>query len=213
METSIRLRSFGMALGVCLLFFAGGLQAQQRTTVEFEKFDLNNPRTPEFKDKSHSQAKTTSQWLQVYTQYTAQGGGGRDGWLDELELRWSVLLRTSDGLYILTHAKATYQDIESDGSRRNAVVYIRPSFLRRYLGKDRAAGRGNVWVHVEAVVDGQVVGSEEYAPTSPPANNWWQARDSRQVKVMDGALLTRDKTPFAALDYDFYEHLKTTPTP
>jgi hypothetical protein len=210
METSNRLRSSAVALVVCLLL-AGGLQAQQRTTVKFDKFDFNNPRTPEYKDRSHPQAKVTGQWFQIYTQYTAQGGGGRDGWLDELELRWSVLIRTNEGLYILLQTKAAYVDIESDGTRRNAVVYVRPAFLRRHCGKDRGVGRGNVWVHVEAVVDGQVVGSEEYAPTSPPAANWWQAKESRQVKLMDGALLTREQTPFAPLDYDFYEHLKTPP--
>lgn len=203
METTSRSRLSGRALIACLLL-AGGIMGQTRTAVRFDRFELNNPRSPDFRERSHSQAKAGSEWLQIYTQYAAEGGA-RDGWLDELELRWSVLIRTSEGLYVLLKTRAVYVDVEADGSRRNAVVYVRPSLIRRYCG--RRPSRIDAWVYVEAVVDGQVVGRQEHG-RNPPAANWWMGGDQRQVKVLNGALLTRDQTPFAPLDHDFYESLK-----
>lgn len=206
MESSTRLLHLGLALSVCLLL-AGAARGQERdrANIKFDKFEFNGVQTPEFPDRTHPQAKIEYEWFQVYTQYTALGG--KDGWLDEVELHWSVLLKSSDGLYLLLQTKTAYVDIETNGVRHNAVVYIRPSFLRRYCGKDRIS-RSDVWVHVEAAVEGRVVEKQDYGRAKVPAANWWQAKDSRQVKVIDGALLSRDKTPFAALDADFYDTIK-----
>jgi len=146
-------------------------------------------------------------WLQIYTEYVATGG--EKGWLDGLQLQWSILVKEENGRFLLLHAEATYLDIETDAKEHRAVVYVRPSVGRRYCGKDRIP-KSDVWVHVEAMVDGRVVAKEDYGRSRPPAANWWQAKDNKVVKVLEGALLTRDKTPFAPLDYDYYEHIKGT---
>jgi hypothetical protein len=177
-------------------------------SLQFRKFELNNVPTPVYKTTSHAGATREYDWLQVYTEYVV--AGGEEGWLDELQLNWSVLVKTEKGLYLLFHAQATYQDVETDANQHNAVVYIRPAIARRYCGRDRIS-KSDVWVHVEAVADGRVVEKQDYGRSRPPAANWWQAKDNKAVKVLAGALLTRDKTPFAPLDYDYYEHLKGTP--
>jgi hypothetical protein len=40
--------------------------------------------------------------------------------------------------------------------------------------------------------------------------NDWFLRKEPDVEVAEGELLPRTKTPFAAMDYDFYEHIKET---
>lgn len=207
MESSTRLLRLGLALSACL-FLATAVRGQERANIKFDKFEFNGVRSPEFKETSYPQARSEYEWFQIYAQYTALGG--KDGWLDEVELHWSVLLRTPDGLYIVLQTKTTYVDIETNGAKHNVAVYIRPSFLRRYCDKDRIS-RSDVWLHVEASVEGRVVEKADYGRSKPPANNWWQAKDSRQVKVMDGALLSPDKTPFAAFDTDFFDWIKVTP--
>ncbi len=209
MESTTRLLRLGLALGVCL-FLAATVRGQERARITFDKFEFNGVRSPEFNDTTHSQSKSEYEWFQIYAQYTAMGG--KDGWLDEVELHWSVLIRTPDGLYMLLQTKTTYVDIEAEGTKHNAAVYIRPTFLRRYCDKDRIS-RSDVWLHVEASVEGRVVAKEDFGRSKPPRGdgNWWQAKDSRQLKLMDGALLSPDKTPFAAFDSDFYDWIKVTP--
>jgi hypothetical protein len=182
-------------------------QDRDRAIVRLEQIELNSVPTPNYKAISHPKAKREYEWLQVYTQYTASGG--EDGWLDELEIQWSVLIHVGEGRYLLLNETASYVDIEAQGAEHHAVVYVRPSVARRYYGKDRIS-KSDVWVHAEVLVGGRVIAKEDYGRTRPPGERWWQTRNSR-IKVVEGGLLTRDKTPFAPLDYDFYDHLKDSP--
>ncbi|MBT3287468.1 MAG: hypothetical protein HN849_31860 [Victivallales bacterium] len=205
MESSTRSPRF-CALLVFSLLLAGGLQAQNRNRarIKFTDFELNNVPTPEYKDATHPQAKGEHEWLQIFTEYEASGGRG--GWLDQVELRWYVLVKTAREQFILLQAKVVYLDVETKGEKHHAVVYIRPAFSRRYFDKERIP-KANVWVRVEAVVNGQVVETEKYGRSKSPPGSWWQAKEPRVKHVAD-TLLTRDRTPFAPMDYDFYEHIK-----
>ena len=94
------------------------------------------------------------------------------------------------------------------GRRHNAVVYIRPNFLRRWYGADRLSD-GDVWVHLEVYADGNRVASEDFGRSRLPGEgNWWNARGDARIRFFENELLSRDETPFAPMDYDFYEHIK-----
>jgi hypothetical protein len=206
------MRSVRYCLLLSVLLFAVsvayGQQGRTRVGVEFRKFEFNNVPTPVYKPTTHSGATREYDWLQVYAEYSA--AGGEKGWIDELQFNWSVLVKQENGRYLLFHAQATYQDIETQANQHRVAVYIRPAIARRYCGKNRIP-KSDIWVHVEVSSEGRVVAKEDYSRSRSPGANWWKTGDTRGVQVMEGALLTRDKTPFAPLDYDFYEHLKGTP--
>ena len=192
-----------LVLVLCLAAATFG-QGRGRPKITFGDIKAGDIPSPEFKETTVGKAKRASEWMQILVEYSAAGGSG--GWLDELTLKWYVLLKEPGGKFLLLETSATYLDIERNDDTRYAVAYIRPGFLRRYFDKGRVPKR-DIWIRVEAVVNGSTVGSKILEDNKEPAANWWQAREPK-VKLVPDALLTRDQTPFAALDYDSFEHIK-----
>jgi hypothetical protein len=194
-----RLAQAGIAAGLLL---ACAVSAQDnRVRVTNVKADLKTLRTPIFQTTTNSQANSEYEWLQVYVEYETVGN--RRGWTDEITIKWSLLVRPNKTTKpMLLQETATYVDV-ADGKHR-AVMYVRPGFIRRNCDT-KSPNKAHFAVYVEISSEGRGLARDEFSRSLP--QNWWLAKEPA-VRFMEGELLSPDDTPFAALDYDFYEHPK-----
>lgn len=184
------------------LLLAVALSAQEnRTRIRITKMDFRTVRTPLFRDTTNPDATSDYEWLQVYLEYETEGG--RKGWADEVSIEWALLVRPPNAKPMLMQATTTYVDVE-EGKHR-AVMYVRPAFIRRHC-ESKTPNKSYFAAYVEMAADGQRLARQEYSRSNQP-KNWWRAKEP-DVRLMDGELLAPEDTPFACMDYDFYEHPK-----
>jgi hypothetical protein len=175
---------------------------ESRIRVSNVKVEFKTVRTPIFQSTSNPQATSEYEWLQVYVEY--ETAGARREWADEVTIDWSLLVRpNTNSKPLLLHQAATYVDV-ADGKHR-AVMYVRPGFIRRHCDT-KTPNKSHFAAYVEISSEGKNLYREEYSRSAQP-KGWWTAKEPA-VRVIEGELLPPDDTPFAALDYDFYEHPK-----
>ncbi|MBT3376227.1 MAG: hypothetical protein HN742_31985 [Lentisphaerae bacterium] len=206
--TTTRLLSYAACFALVVSFCcapASG-QAKKRGALRITDLDLQHKDSPEFQAMSNPRATREYRWYQITVEYEARGGDR--GWLDEVELEWSVILspKSSSKPFLLKRT-VTYVDVETaKGATHHAVVYLRPAFIRRYYGTDRI-NKNDIGIYVRTKVNGESSDTYREAKSKDLRGTWWEAREPR-VHIRENELMTRDETPFAPLDYDFYEHLK-----
>ena len=197
-----------MVAGCLLSLFVGSAAWAQRSRngVKLEVPAFTPIKTPQFRmSPTDPRARSDGEWLQIMVDYKADGG--KDGWIDELVLEWCVEISVKGGKDILLKRTVTYVDVE-DGER-HAVVYIRPGFVRRHAGNGKRFGKDDVKAYVVARVNGTKSDTVKYPQQGK--SQWWENQPPKVI-ALNGELLTRLETPFADLDYDFYEHIKPAST-
>lgn len=195
-------RQLPRALVALGLLLALAVRAQDnRVRVTIGKVDLRTVRTPIFQSSSNPQATSEYEWLQVYVEY--ETAGARRGWADEVTIQWFLLVRPPNiSKPILLKETATYVDV-ADG-KHHAVMYVRPGFIRRHCDT-KSPNKSHFAAYVEISSEGKNLAKEDSRSSQP--KNWWSAKEPA-VRLVEGELMSPDDTPFAALDYDFYEHPK-----
>ena len=152
-------------------------------------------------------------WLQMYALFSTQGGLGHDvdgksTWHDEVTVEWAVMImprsNNRTGKPILLRRSITYVDVDDSRREHCADMYLRPGFLKRCCGSTQL-GRRDLKTYVRIKMNGQTVASLSSDPTDK--TRWWEQEPPR-VDVQENELLTRDETPYAAVDYDRYEQVK-----
>ena len=169
---------------------------------------LNYRKSPLFQDVSVPGAKREYEWLQIILEY--ETAGGKDGvdndrWVDELTLDWYVVFirgRRAKKPVLMT-TTVTYVDVVE--GTHHAVIYVRPRFIQRYTGRKRVS-KSDIGVHVEAKI-GESAAEYDYVRGKFP-DKWWE---SKKVLLKPGEVLNRLETPFAPLDYDYFQHIKLPP--
>lgn len=192
-------------VGLLTLFAAVLTTAQDergRLRIGNVKLDFKTVRTPIFQSTTNPQASSESEWLQVYVEYETETG--RRKWADEVTIDWALLIRPNNTTKpILLRQSTTYVDV-ADG-KHHAVLYVRPAFIRRHC-ETRTPNKAHFAAYVEISSEGRNLAREEFSRSAQP-KGWWTAKEPA-VRFVEGELLIPADTPFAALDYDFYEHPK-----
>ena len=163
----------------------------------------------EVKNNSAIAAKRNFEWLQIMAEYTSEGArkaGNGKGWIEDMTVEWTVVVTPKTGKPVLMKRTVTYVDIE-DGQHR-ADMFLKPAFIRLRYGANRIDWR-EIGVYLEIKVKDARTVRYEYNRGRMP-KDWWTAEEP-QVIVREGELLTRGETPFAPLDYDYYEHMLQAP--
>lgn len=185
---------------------AGLAQNRGDVRIDIKDLDIRFQKSPDFKDDGYERARLADQlkWLQLVIEYSTLTRGG-DGWLDAMTLKWHVLLLEGKTERLYFTETVNYRDIK-DGDKHYAIVYLRPRAIRRYFEEKGRVSPRNVAVYVEVLVNNVRVAefSENQTGTSLP-ENWWRSPTLNRV---DNALLSRDKTPFGHMDYDFFEAIR-----
>ncbi|MCF7855337.1 MAG: hypothetical protein K9N51_11115, partial [Candidatus Pacebacteria bacterium] len=181
-------------------------QEAAQPRVAITDFDVEERETPDYTGLSHPNAgRAKEDWVQLYVEYTCVGG--EDGWIDDLTFEWYVLLHGGKVPRLVMTETVTYMDVESEKDEHHAVVYIRPQTIKRYFDERGRLSPRNIVLHLDVKVGNFKVAEYDFPKSRPqgiPAQWWLNPR----VNMIENALLSRDKTPFAPLDYDFYEYIK-----
>ena len=188
---------------VCLLFWAGTAFAQKGSVVKIEDFKIHDVKTPDYGGTADKGGKgARNKWCRIEVKFSTS-----EEWLDEVELRWLVLVSADNSKRPLgLFRNVTYEYVSS--GNHYASVYIRPRFFERFFRSGRT-DTSKVSVYVEAYVKGQRVASGDKRASSGKIPNGWQ-KMTDQMRKIENALLPKSLTPFAPLDCDYYEDEKIT---
>jgi hypothetical protein len=171
--------------------------AAETARLRVKDLEVENVRSPDFKDsRNRRSGSMVADWLRITVEYEVSVRGGQ--WLDKLALDWTVALQRKKGKPILLHKVVPYRDIEE--GTNYAVAYVRPGFIRRYC-QVQSISKNDVSIFLVLKAAGSPPVFHHYPKR--PSSRWWELT-SPQVKVVDGELLNRLETPFAAMDYDYY---------
>ncbi len=175
---------------------------------KFKDVKFDYPISPRFELQGGTKAPQNSKrWMQLMLEYRVTKPD--DLWLGQVTFNWSVLMLGGETPRLLMSRSVTYLEVKADGKDDlRSVVYMPPNFLERYYGQKKRVNEREVLVYVEVLIDNQRVGEYQYGRSSTRVPDlWWQSREPA-VKVLEFGLLSRDMTPFGALDWDYYEFIK-----
>jgi hypothetical protein len=206
----IRAFSFAFVLLLTCMFFcsvsANAQRGDAQVRITISDMDIRLKRSPDFTDDSYAKAKDGDlEWLQFVIEYATKTPPS-EGWLDSLTLRWHVLLlggKDDKRLYMTETVE--YIDIQDDDDH-HAIAFMRPRAILRHFDDRGKVRPNNVAVYVEALVNNVRVGDYTYNKTKETLPDAWWRHPS--LTKIENALLSRDKTPFADLNYDYYETIK-----
>ena len=204
------LRCSALLTSLCLLatLTCSMVHAQGRgdARIQFKEMDIRFQRSPDFKDDGYEKAQVADEleWLQIVVEYATETRGS-EGWLDGLTLKWHVLMLGGKTERLYFTETVDYMDIIDD-DEHFAIVYLRPRAIRRHFEERGKVTPRDIAVYVEALVNNVRVADYTYNKTRQNLpDNWWR---SPKLNKVDNALLSRDKTPFAHMDYDFFEAIR-----
>ena len=203
MKKRFVVRSLCLAM-VCFIVAGPTASAQQRVSAtpvfRLRKFEINSRNSPKTNDDSISNPEKVQKWLQAYCEYEVTA---KEGWLDNITFRWSMLLLGSETPRLVFTKSITYDKIQADGREtQRSVVYLSPRDIRRYYDKtNKAISDSKVVIYVEILSDGIKVGEFQYPgrPIHGVPPRWWE---SPQVNRYPGILLSRTESPWFNIDYD-----------
>jgi hypothetical protein len=194
-------KNIRLILGVLLMACASmPLFAQGKIDGKINKIDVRDQKTPLFSEGQQGSKGSNGRWCRIDVEFETKGRS----WLKEAEVRWIVMVNT-DSLSkpASMSLNVTYVDVKE--GKCNVCAYIPPKFFDRYMRGGRVDS-SRINVYVELYASGQRIARNEYRGSRKTADNWYKMTDSTQS--FPNSLLPKSKTPFAFLDYDYYEYEK-----
>jgi hypothetical protein len=165
---------------------------QQSRYARIRNIKSSKVRTPEYSARSDSTKGTKGyRWLEIAVEYETT-----PTWIDQLDFTYYVLMKNEKDRQPLRLFRGAVAYVNVEKGRHEAVMYIHPTTLKRYGDIEATA--------VIMRFKGQTVAMES-DPSSK--QRWWE-----QLQPVDGYILNRLESPFAMLDYDRYEAIKSSST-
>jgi hypothetical protein len=183
------------ALAACamVLLFGGGIAGGQTRGADFQltKITKNLISTPQFNytGAQQYQANLNDRWLEVEVQFVSA-----PDFTDELTFKYFILLNGK-----LLTGEVTHVNIAA-GRENRSVMYVSPRALARFIGKGVLTPNSVQNVAVQVLQKGAI--KDELSFTRAPGQ--WYAG----LPAINGVVLNKNETPFAALYWDRYEQLK-----
>ena len=187
-----------MACWIALLFVMLTTQTAQaqKASVTVKDIKVGTVKTPDFKDSRES---NKNYWCRLVATFDIAGSK----WFNEIEVKWTVAAFNADGKLLVMRESVTYEDVE-EGRNHRVCAFLKPSFPRKYQNRSQF-DTNNMAICVEILSGGKRLGFGEKRNIKLPDNWVNQTQSGPSVK---GQLLPKSKTPFAPMDYDFFEHEK-----
>lgn len=192
-------RRIALLLCVSSFIFLGttiGLVAQQNEAVsaQIKRLEARKTPTPQYQLVSNQMKGKSKDWLRIVATYDTDAQ-----WTDDLTFTYYVLVRNKDPKgppRSLFRGKVTYVNV-GKGRNHESDVYLHPSTIARYGDAEMVA------VLIES--GGRLLASESQPPSS---KRWWE-----QLSPIDGLVLNRMQTPFAMINFDDFEAVRTIVAP
>lgn len=196
----------------CLLYCIAGANAQTASEVAVSQIAPQLVIAPAI-GYSGAPAKTVPQkkWAEIETTFAWQPAGRDEMYSDDLVVNYYVLLNNKSQKLplgtLLTGqtalASVPARSLDPGNGNLKTVIYISPRTLERLFGGKPPSDIGSAIVDIGVTFSkqGQVVAQKSLK--SPGV--WWT---NPQFQATPGLLLNKADTPFAPLNWDYYETVK-----
>jgi len=201
---------------ICLIFasllLASTLQAQAPASTEkmpavkvkIKNVQVEEQQTPMLNVSNVKMKRwTPKNWIELDVEFDIklpEDAGGRKGTYGGMQVKFYVALQhmTKDNKREIIVGTLDLLDVPAD-EPCHALAYISPSTLKAIFQKDNVTASSDIqgW-GVEFIAEGKVIA----AKSSVGKSAWWENND--KLALIDGLLLNKLQTPFAAVfgDYD-----------
>ena len=185
-------------------------QASPNSEIQITKIDPSFIESPKFNVPGYVKRSTArpSPWLEI--EVTFERNAKEPKFSEELTFNYYVLLKnehvTEDKKPTLLTGSIVHVHVPQDKGL-HSVVFISPRTLARFFeGKVPSSAQQTV-TDVGVTVSGKSGLLAIKSLNSPVKGDkgWW---DNTAYTPTPGALLTKNETPFAPLEWDFYEAIK-----
>lgn len=163
------------------------------------KLKLETMRAPEFKDSKQGIAGC-AHWGVVSLDFELDND--KDEWVDELEVYCLILAQQKGGTAVALEQSFRYMDV-CGGDKNHVLLFITPTFFRRYLDNSKRPNTSKLSAYVELRVGGSPIHKSPIFNTAAGLPKDWYQQAGR-IKRIANALLPKSRTPFASVDFDYY---------
>ena len=216
--TSLQLHRGASRVFSALLLFAASHCAVAQTDTEavvISKVDVHLVTAPAISySGAPSKLVASKKWMEIETTFAWQPLSGTDFYSDDLTVDYYVLLKNPSIKYpegaLLTGKTALSgvpaKSLDQKNGELKTVIYLSPRQLERLFNgrppSDENSAVNDIGVTISK--QGKVI-----AQKSLHGNlGWWSLPKYQQTP---GFLLNKSETPFAALNWDYYEAVKKQP--
>lgn len=189
---------------ICLVAAPLAMAQRSRVDVKITSLKFETERTPSFKDSSRGNQGSREMWCRIDLAFDTKGA--RNGWADEVEVFWMVMAESEVSSKPLVMTQSVFYTDVQDG-KHAVCVYLKPKFFKRHIGSSRVDSR-KLSVYAEIRIDGQRVARQDVKSSRAP--DGWYSKAEASGRIIQSELLPKSRTPFAPLDYDYYEHEKVS---
>lgn len=221
------MKSFGILL-VALVFscFAAVTHGQQVQVFKNLEIRQQFQDTPRISSGNIPEDYTYQQkWFQIDVRYETleqkiRGYDKKFAWLDDVTVKYDVLLPSlyrGKKVYALMSGEITYWSIRLDGERHYTQAFINPRILQRYaypgMKLDSKAAAKTIRTRVTFYSkDRRPLARVYYVPRKTSEAKveaeFKEAEKALEVVKLPDTIFSRDKTPWAVLNFDKYEIIK-----
>jgi hypothetical protein len=217
MNTPLRIRRFLLVLSTSLLAESFAVHAQTAGEAVITKVDGALITAPSVSySGAPSKSSSTKKWMEIETTFNwqpAQPKSQADLFTDDLTVNYYVLLKNPSPQYpqgaLLTGqtllSSVPAKSLDPKNSELRTVVYVSPRTLERmFAGKaptDISSAVTDIGVTISK--QGEVIAQKSFKSAQ---GGWWP-----QLQQVNGFVLNKPDSPFASLNWDYYEQVKKQP--
>ena len=173
------------------------------------KFKVDDPKftelqSPEIQDGNAKSFKPKD-WLEVEVKLQPDRvrNEPKDGYLDQINVNWHVVVKGQDRKNYKISKSVTYVNIPVD-EPVYVSIYISPNTLKRITGSSKASKSDLEAIGGEIEWGGKMVGFFTHGQKA----GWWREALKGVEATSKFPLLDKTQTPFAALWYDRYAEVQ-----
>jgi hypothetical protein len=203
----------------CLVFTVASVSAANDDILKFLQLKLKYQPTPATQVNNYPNSNQGGyEWLALNITYTAPAARDKSGykWLDDVTIEAEILFPAEFGgksvLALLT-GKTVYWSLEMDGKKHQEIMLVPPQIVRRLAGnvagKNVQAAAKVTFYTKERTVLGIAFVEQKGMTVKDTAALFekYSGPISNSLKL-ENTILSRDKTPWADVNYDYYDLIK-----
>lgn len=214
------MRSSPFALSASLLITlvavsqTGLAQQALNSEVAITKIESSFVDSPKINAAGYNKKSTVrpSPWLEVEVTFERAALPKEPKFADELTFNYYVLLKNEqvnpDKKPTLLTGSVTHVNVPQEKAL-HSVMYVSPRTLARFFDGKAPVNAAQSIVDVGVTISGKdgLLAIHTAKGTVKGDKGWWD--NPAAFTVVSGALLNKNETPFAPLEWDFYEAIKS----
>ncbi len=161
---------------------------------------------------------TNRNWIQIEVNFTTAVSNKTGETLDDVSAEYEILLPSEDGKnYVLLSGKVTYWAFSLDGSKHRLLAFVPPRIIEKWWGPSNKLNKTEL-KKIDARVlfkynDADIgIGYQvpKQGTAAAVAEKFAKAKTMPNLPREKNGIQGQDKTPWAFLNYDYYETVKQT---